>query len=97
MIKNLVTLCVKRSGSVVIVGLIVFGLGIYLLETARLDVFPEFAPPQVVIQTEAPGFSSETSEITCYQTNRKIFSWLTWNRENTISIISRPFSNHCDF
>ena len=51
MIKNLVTLCVKRSGSVVIVGLIVFGLGIYLLETARLDVFPEFAPPQVVIQT----------------------------------------------
>ena len=63
MIKNLVTFCVKRSGSVVIVGLIVFGLGIYLLETARLDVFPEFAPPQVVIQTEAPGFSSENSEL----------------------------------
>ena len=63
MIKNLVTFCVKRSGSVVIVGLIVFGLGIYLLETARLDVFPEFAPPQVVIQTEAPGFSSEKSEL----------------------------------
>ncbi|MEL0325617.1 MAG: efflux RND transporter permease subunit, partial [Burkholderiaceae bacterium] len=63
MIKDLVTFCVKRSGSVVIVGLIVFGLGIYLLETARLDVFPEFAPPQVVIQTEAPGFSSEKSEL----------------------------------
>ena len=63
MIKDLVSFCVKRSGSVVIVGLIVFGLGIYLLETARLDVFPEFAPPQVVIQTEAPGFSSEKSEL----------------------------------
>jgi len=63
MIKDLVTFCVKRSGSVVIVGLIVFGLGIYLLKTARLDVFPEFAPPQVVIQTEAPGFSSEKSEL----------------------------------
>src|SRR5204863_4138494 len=24
---------------------------------ARLDVFPEFAPPQVVVQTEAPGLS----------------------------------------
>ena len=63
MIKGLVTFCVKRSGSVVIVGSIVFGLGVYLLETARLDVFPEFAPPQVVIQTEAPGFSSEKSEL----------------------------------
>ena len=63
MIKDLVKFCVKRSGSVVIVGLIVFGLGIYLLETAKLDVFPEFAPPQVVIQTEAPGFSSEKSEL----------------------------------
>jgi len=27
-----------------------------------LDVFPEFAPPQVVIQTEAPGFSATEVE-----------------------------------
>src|SRR5262249_28305015 len=31
--------------------------GIYAARHARLDVFPEFAPPQVVIQTEAPGLS----------------------------------------
>jgi CzcA family heavy metal efflux pump len=31
--------------------------GIYAATHARLDVFPEFAPPQVIIQTEAPGFS----------------------------------------
>src|SRR5258707_8522049 len=31
--------------------------GAYASKRARLDVFPEFAPPQVVIQTEAPGLS----------------------------------------
>ena len=63
MIKGLITFCVRRSGSVCIIGLVVFALGIYLLKTAKLDVFPEFAPPQVVIQTEAPGFSSENTEL----------------------------------
>src|SRR4051812_8270590 len=32
-------------------------LGGYAASHARLDVFPEFAPPEVVIQTEAPGLS----------------------------------------
>ena len=63
MVKSLVTFCVRRSGSVLIIGFIIFIFGIYLLQTARLDVFPEFAPPQVVIQTEAPGFTAENSEL----------------------------------
>ncbi len=36
--------------------LIVFG--VRTLETTPLDVFPEFAPPMVEIQTEAPGLST---------------------------------------
>jgi Cu/Ag efflux pump CusA len=32
-------------------------VGIYSLKQMSVDVFPEFAPPQVVIQTEAPGMS----------------------------------------
>jgi len=40
--------------------LIVFG--VRTLEKASLDVFPEFAPPQVEIQTEAPGLSTEEVE-----------------------------------
>src|SRR5215470_7762895 len=40
--------------------LIVFG--IRTLETTPLDVFPEFAPPLVEIQTEAPGLSTEEVE-----------------------------------
>jgi CzcA family heavy metal efflux pump len=44
---------------VVVVALAVFllVLGCYAAGHAKLDVFPEFAPPQVVIQTEAPGLS----------------------------------------
>ncbi|MBI3864722.1 MAG: efflux RND transporter permease subunit [Planctomycetia bacterium] len=40
--------------------LIVFG--IRTLEKTALDVFPEFAPPMVEIQTEAPGLSTEEVE-----------------------------------
>src|SRR4029077_17775956 len=40
--------------------LILFGILSAL--SAPIDVFPEFAPPQVVIQTEAPGLSSAEVE-----------------------------------
>ncbi|MBS0211290.1 MAG: efflux RND transporter permease subunit [Planctomycetes bacterium] len=40
--------------------LIVFGIPV--LKTTPLDVFPEFAPPLVEIQTEAPGLSTEEVE-----------------------------------
>jgi Cu/Ag efflux pump CusA len=36
--------------------------GLYALVTSRVDVFPEFAPPMAVVQTEAPGLSSEQVE-----------------------------------
>jgi CzcA family heavy metal efflux pump len=37
-------------------------VGLTTLASAPLDVFPEFAPPQVSIQTEAPGLSPEQVE-----------------------------------
>ncbi len=36
--------------------------GLYSLTHAKYDVFPEFAPPQVTIRAEAPGFSPEQVE-----------------------------------
>ena len=36
--------------------------GGYVLQKMPVDVFPEFAPPQVVIQTEAPGMSPQDVE-----------------------------------
>jgi CzcA family heavy metal efflux pump len=42
--------------------LLLFVFGIYSTVQAPLDVFPDFAPPQVVLQTEAPGMSAEEVE-----------------------------------
>ena len=49
---------------VVVIGLalLLFVFGIYSTLQAPLDVFPDFAPPQVVLQTEAPGMSAEEVE-----------------------------------
>jgi CzcA family heavy metal efflux pump len=46
----------NRIAVVVLAGLLLLA-GFYAAGHSRLDVFPEFAPPQVIIQTEAPGFS----------------------------------------
>jgi CzcA family heavy metal efflux pump len=41
---------------------IVLVAGVLILQKIHLDVFPEFAPPQVVIQTESPGLAAEDVE-----------------------------------
>jgi CzcA family heavy metal efflux pump len=47
----------------VVVGTVVFmGAGGWALGRMPIDVFPEFAPPQVIVQTEAPGFVPEDIE-----------------------------------
>jgi CzcA family heavy metal efflux pump len=42
---------------VVALAVLLLVLGVFAAANAKLDVFPEFAPPQVVIQTECPGLS----------------------------------------
>lgn len=37
-------------------------LGGYTLQQMPVDVFPEFAPPQVVVQTQAPGMATQDME-----------------------------------
>lgn len=37
-------------------------LGGYTLKQMPVDVFPEFAPPQVVVQTQAPGMATQDVE-----------------------------------
>ena len=39
-----------------------FVAGGFMLQRMPVDVFPEFAPPQVVIQTEAPGMAPQDVE-----------------------------------
>ncbi|MEO8628721.1 MAG: efflux RND transporter permease subunit, partial [Betaproteobacteria bacterium] len=62
MISFLVRQSIKFPGVVVALALSVMVYGFYVLTRANLDVFPEFSPSQVVIQTEAPGLSAELVE-----------------------------------
>ena len=41
---------------------LLFVFGVRSTMQVPLDVFPDFAPPQVVIQSEAPGLSAEEVE-----------------------------------
>ncbi len=52
-----------RNPLLTVVGFtIVLLIGIFAVWRITLDVLPEFAPPQVVIQTQAPGLSPENVE-----------------------------------
>lgn len=62
MMTTLVKFSIRFHGVIIgFASLIVF-YGVYALSTSKLDVFPEFAPTQVVIQTESPGLSAELVE-----------------------------------
>ncbi|MGC2415003.1 MAG: efflux RND transporter permease subunit [Stellaceae bacterium] len=52
----------RLRGIIVALSCLLVGYGIYSLGEASYDAFPEFAPPQVDVQTEAPGLSSEQVE-----------------------------------
>jgi CzcA family heavy metal efflux pump len=62
MLKSIVGFSIHRRGIVVVLGCALLAYGFYTLKTARYDVFPNFAPAQVSIQTEAPGLSSRQVE-----------------------------------
>src|SRR6266853_3395696 len=62
MLSKLVALSIRFRGIVTALACLVVGYGIYTAYHARYDVYPEFAPPQVVVQTEAPGLSPEDVE-----------------------------------
>ena len=59
----LVAFAVRFRGIVLGLAIALAGFGIAMLPQAKYDVFPEFAPPSVVIQTEAPGLNPEQVEV----------------------------------
>lgn len=63
MIASIVRTSLRFRGIVLALACIVAGYGLYAFSNAKYDVFPEFAPPQVVIQTEAAGLSPEQVEV----------------------------------
>jgi Cu/Ag efflux pump CusA len=62
MLRSLITASLDQRLVVVLLALALIVGGSVAVRDAPWDVFPEFAPPQVVIQTEAPGLSTEEVE-----------------------------------
>jgi CzcA family heavy metal efflux pump len=62
MLGRLVAMSLRHRGVVIALACVATGYGLYVAATAKRDIFPEFVPPQVVIQTEAPGLSAEEVE-----------------------------------
>src|ERR1700736_2397394 len=60
--RGLVSLCVRHFGSVTALSVLALLLGCWGVMRAPLDVFPEFVPSQVDIQTEVPGFAPQQVE-----------------------------------
>ena len=62
MLSTLVSVSIRLRVVLIALCVALLGFGYHSIRQAPLDVFPEFAPPIVEIQTEAPGLSSEQVE-----------------------------------
>ncbi|MEI8363022.1 MAG: efflux RND transporter permease subunit [Betaproteobacteria bacterium] len=62
MMSALVRFSIRFSGVIIGLATLVVLYGIYSLTHSNLDVFPEFSPTQIIIQTESPGLSAELVE-----------------------------------
>ncbi len=62
MLGNIVQWVINRRWLVVLAAVIVSLWTVYVIPQMPLDVLPAFAPPQVEIQTEAPGLAPEEVE-----------------------------------
>lgn len=62
MMSTLVRFSIRFSGVIIGLASLILLYGIYTLKNSSLDVFPEFSPKQIIIQTESPGLSAELVE-----------------------------------
>jgi CzcA family heavy metal efflux pump len=62
MLNHIVQFSLKFRGVVIALACVLIGYGLFVAAHSKLDVFPEFAPPMITIQTEAPGLSPEQVE-----------------------------------
>ena len=62
MMSALVRFSIRFYGVVIGLAVLVVFYGVYSLSRSNLDVFPEFSPTQIIIQTESPGLSAELVE-----------------------------------
>ena len=62
MMVGIISQALRHRGIVAVLSVILLLYGTVLAFQSRLDVLPEFVPPQVVVQTESPGLAPEQVE-----------------------------------
>lgn len=62
MMRWIIGSSLKARRVVLAAAVVVMAFGVFQLRDAKVDVLPEFAPPTVLVQTEALGLSSEEVE-----------------------------------
>lgn len=60
--SSIVRFSIRFYGVIIGLALLVVIYGMYSLTRSNLDVFPEFSPTQIIIQTESPGLSADLVE-----------------------------------
>lgn len=102
MLFAIVRFSVRYYGIVVAISVLLLIYGVYRLSNAGLDIFPEFSPKQVIIQTESPGYSAEQVEILVTQPIESAISGLIglkYLRSESIqglSIVTATFDEDSD-
>ncbi|HEY7641276.1 MAG TPA: efflux RND transporter permease subunit [Steroidobacteraceae bacterium] len=62
MMIGIISQALRHRGIVAVLSVVLLLYGAVLAYQSRLDVLPEFVPPQVTVQTEAPGLAPEQVE-----------------------------------
>ena len=102
MLSAIVRFSVRYYGIVIAMAILLLIYGVYRLSSAGLDIFPEFSPKQVIIQTESPGYSAEQVEVLVTQPIESAISGLIgleYLRSESIqglSIVTATFEENTD-
>lgn len=87
MMKWLISNALRLRVAVVILTVVLLVAGTRIVSRTHFDVFPEFAPPLVEIQTEAPGLSAAEVEILVsvpIENAMNGVSWLNYIRSKSV-------------
>jgi CzcA family heavy metal efflux pump len=102
MLKAIVTLCVRHFGVVSALTLLALILGCWGALSSPLDVFPDFMPSEVDVQTEAPGLApQQVEELVTRQVENAVngASGLATMRSESIpglSVVTITFADNID-
>ncbi len=102
MLSIFVRFSIRYSSIVVMLALLLLVYGAYRFADAGLDIFPEFAPKQVIIQTEAPGLAAEQVEVLVSQQIETAISGLIGLKNlrsqsiQGLSIVTAVFAENSD-